>query len=73
MLGSFLVLYCAGIATAKLHHFFVGETESIAIHALELDDELRTLSEMGIIPAQDTAPTLAIDVRCLTDFEKLSI
>jgi TM2 domain-containing membrane protein YozV len=59
MLG---LLFFLSVASAKLHHFYVGQISSTAIHALELDDELRTLYEMGIIPTAMTSPSLAIDV-----------
>ncbi|KAF1969248.1 hypothetical protein BU23DRAFT_571633 [Bimuria novae-zelandiae CBS 107.79] len=58
MLGLFLFL---SVVSAKVHHFYVGQIDSTAIHALELDDELRTLYEMGIIPTTTVSPSLAID------------
>lgn len=59
----FSLLLFLSVASAKLHHFYVGQIDSTAIHALELDDELRTLYEMGIIPTTSASPSLAIDVR----------
>ncbi|KAJ4299461.1 hypothetical protein N0V90_004706 [Kalmusia sp. IMI 367209] len=58
MLGLLLFL---SVASAKVHHFYVGQLASTALHALELDDELRTLVEMGIIPTITANPSLAID------------
>ena len=65
MLGLILFL---SVASAKVHHFYVGQIYSTAIHALELDDELRTLYEMGIIPTTTASSSLAIDVRCLESY-----
>ena len=65
MFGLFLLL---SVASAKVHHFYVGQIYSAAIHALELDDELRTLYEMGIIPTTTASSSLAIDVCCLKSY-----
>lgn len=56
------LLLFLSVASAKVHHFYIGETVSRAIHAVEMDDELRTLFEMGIIPGTTASPSLAIDV-----------
>lgn len=58
----FGVLLFLSVVSAKLHHFYVGQISSTALHALELDDELRTLYEMGIIPTTTASPSLVIDV-----------
>ncbi|KAK7183954.1 hypothetical protein DPSP01_011723 [Paraphaeosphaeria sporulosa] len=58
MLGLLLFL---SVTSAKLHHFYVGQISSTALHALELDDELHTLYEMGIIPTTTASPSLVID------------
>ncbi|KAL5436585.1 hypothetical protein PMIN07_012041 [Paraphaeosphaeria minitans] len=55
------LLLFLSVTSAKLHHFYVGQISSTAVHALELDDELRTLYEMGIIPTTTAAPSLVID------------
>lgn len=62
MLGLLQILSIAGCATAKLHHLYVGHDNSAAIHALEIDDETRTVIEMGIIPASGASPSLTLDV-----------
>lgn len=62
MLGfHFLVL--TSCASAALHHLYVGETDGAWIHALELDDKARKVTEMGMIPAGSSS-SLALDVRC---------
>ena len=61
----FWLLYLLPIAgrSTALHHLYVGELNSIAIHALEMNDTARTIYEMGIIPGAGASPSLTLDVR----------
>ena len=46
----------------------MGHLYSADIHAIEFDDELRTLYEMGIIPTTTASPSITIDVSLSTGF-----
>jgi hypothetical protein len=62
MFGLLNLLSVAGLASAALHHLYVGENEGPFIHAVELDDVARTANEMGLVPASGASPSLTLDV-----------
>lgn len=62
MIGPLQLVFLAGCASAKLHHLYVGMKAGSMIHALEINDEARTVVEMGMIPAVGSSPSLAVDV-----------